>query len=122
MSDWQFTVPFPPSVNSMWRCFRNRAILSKRGREYRKAALEALSLQDLGDSPITGRLSVRMDLYAPTHRKHDADNFTKGVFDALTHAQLWEDDEQVDVMHVYKHGKDINPRVEISINLLGEEQ
>ena len=46
MSDYEFELPWPPSVNGYWRTFRNRQIISKRGREYRANALK--DMQSLG--------------------------------------------------------------------------
>ena len=40
--NYEFEMPWPPSVGSCWRVFRNRLILSSRGREYRKQAIERL--------------------------------------------------------------------------------
>lgn len=39
MSDYEFTLPFPPSVNAWKTPFRGRMILTKKGREYRMAAI-----------------------------------------------------------------------------------
>ncbi len=46
MSDYAcLLLPFPGSVNSLWRCFRNRTIKSKAGREYEDSAARALETQ-----------------------------------------------------------------------------
>jgi crossover junction endodeoxyribonuclease RusA len=42
---------------------------------------------------------VEILLYPPDNRR-DIDNYTKGLFDALTHAGVWEDDSQVKRMLV----------------------
>ena len=39
---YKFTMPFPPSINGYWRTFKNRQIISKRGRDYRSAAISHL--------------------------------------------------------------------------------
>ena len=99
-------LPFPPSVNGYWRTFKNRQILSKRGREYRKSAvLTIMCSKDRPKKPLEGRLTVSVWLYPPTLRRYDVDNFSKGILDALTHAGVWLDDEQVDEIHVYKCNK-----------------
>lgn len=117
MSDTiQIIMPFPPSVNGYWRAVKGRNILSKRGREYRKSAGVALTLQSRRREPLAGRLEVSLDLHPPDARKRDADNYCKGVLDALTHAGVWVDDEQIDRLHILKCPRDkADPRVVVTI-------
>lgn len=88
----QVELPFPPSVNLCWRSFRGRAILSRRGREYRKAAIKACE----GASKIEGPVSVKIYLYPPDKRRRDVDNYAKAILDALVHAGVLVDDSQID--------------------------
>lgn len=44
------TLPWPPSVNRMWRSVRGRNILSQEGRQYRENGLTVVAAQ----SPATG--------------------------------------------------------------------
>lgn len=48
------------------------------------------------------RLSVKIVIHAPNKRKFDIDNRIKSLFDAITHSGLWDDDEQVDEIHIYR--------------------
>ena len=120
MADYEFELPYPPSVNGMWRVFRNRSILSKRGREYRINAIEAIKELGLGDEMIGSTMTFSMVINPPTLRKYDVDNFTKAVFDSLTHAGFWIDDEQVTTLTVTKGVKVKDGNVQIKINLIGE--
>lgn len=101
----ELTLPFPPSTNAIWRAIvqkgRVRNILSKPGREYRKSATEAAQAQYSG-KPIQGRLSVTITLHAPTRRAYDVDNRAKAALDAITHAGVWGDDEQVDQLTIIR--------------------
>lgn len=99
---YEFELPFPPSINGYWRTFRNRQIISKRGREYRSLAISELDRIGLLNESVSGDLTVRMVLNPPTRRKYDIDNFTKAVFDALTHAKFWNDDSQVVSLSIKK--------------------
>lgn len=97
------TLPWPPSVNSVWRAFaqggRVRSILSKKGREYRDEGVKAVSGQYEGE-PMQGRLSVTITLHAPSQRSYDIDNRVKVTADTLTRAGVWVDDSQIDELTV----------------------
>lgn len=103
--DYSFVLPWPPSVNGYWRTFKGRQIVSKRGREYRESVGLMMSAAHMSDIAINERLQVKLLLEPPTRRKFDVDNFTKAVFDALTHCGFWVDDELVDDLRVVKHQK-----------------
>lgn len=97
----ELTLPFPPSTNTVWRNLRGRTLLSKRGREFRRLVGEIVG-QQYDDAPLRGRLSVRVTLYPPDSRKRDIDNYNKALLDALTHAQVWVDDEQIDHLTIIR--------------------
>ena len=119
----QLTLPWPPSVNAMWRAIPRgkhcTSILSKRGREYREAAMIAIAAHNYTLRKLSGRLKVTLDLHPPTARKFDCDNYAKAIQDALTHGCVWDDDEQIDDLHILKHPRDKeNPRVVVTISEL----
>lgn len=101
--EWTVVLPFPPSVNHMWRRVGDKTVLSKAGREYRSAAVFEI-LKDAARNRvcITTRVEVRIDLYPSTRRSFDIDNNVKAVLDAITHAGLWKDDNQVDRLIVQR--------------------
>ena len=114
----KITMPIPPSVNSLYRAFRQgrsvRTIMSKEGRAWYAAAIESVKIP--GHLPLSGRLSVAIDLFFPTARRCDIDNRTKGALDVLTKARIWEDDSQIDAILVTRTGIDRdNPRAEVYI-------
>jgi crossover junction endodeoxyribonuclease RusA len=111
-------MPYPPSVNGYWKPFKNRIILSKRGREYRINAVESLKNQGLQGELIKCNVSLLIELYPPSLRRFDADNYCKGIMDALTHADFWVDDEQVYILTVKKMNKVAGGRVDIVVNQL----
>jgi len=101
------TLPWPVSVNAMYRSIVRgkyaQAILSKRGRQYRKDAALAIKCSPAArDEPFTGQVRLDIHLYPPTRRKFDCDNMVKCVQDAMTHAGIWEDDSQVKILRVEK--------------------
>lgn len=101
----RLTLPFPPSTNTIWRSMRSgpmagRVLLSKAGREYRKAVHAAVIAQIGARGAFGGRLRVLIQLHPPTAHRRDVDNYCKAVIDALTHAAVWIDDEQIDVLQI----------------------
>jgi len=118
MSDYKFEMPWPPSVGSCWRAVRNRFILSKRGREYRIEAIECLKELGLQGELIDSKVSVTLVLNPPTLRKYDVDNFNKALFDAMSHAEFWVDDEQVQKLTVTKGEKVKGGRVDVTVTIL----
>lgn len=100
-------LPYPPSVNSIWRTPRTgklagRTLLSEKGRAYRKAVADAMWEQRAGALPLTQRLRVDIEARMPDRRRRDLDNIPKAVLDALTHAGVWHDDSQIDDLRVFR--------------------
>lgn len=94
-------LPFPPSVNTYWRApnkgpLKGRHLISEAGRKFRSEACAAIidQLRRL-PKPSTEPAAVEILLYPPDSRNRDIDNYNKALFDALTHAGVWEDDSQV---------------------------
>lgn len=116
--DYEFVLPWPPSVNSWKTPWRGRMLLSKRGRAYRENVIELMKHFDLYDERIDKDVTFTMTLNPPTLRRYDVDNFTKSVFDALTASQFWIDDDQVQKLTVSKGCKVKGGNVEIKIKIL----
>jgi crossover junction endodeoxyribonuclease RusA len=84
-------LPWPPSVNSYWRTYQGRMIISREGREFRKKVM-GLRPPQFGSQ----RLSVRVLAYPPDRRRRDLDNLLKALCDSLCHAGAYDDDSQID--------------------------
>ena len=102
----KLVLPFPPSVNTYWRApnkgpLAGRHLISAEGRKYQSAACAAIieQLRRL-PKPTTALAAVEITLFPPDMRRRDLDNYNKALFDALTHAGVWEDDSQVKKMLV----------------------
>lgn len=99
-------LPFPPSVNTYWRApnsgpLKGRHLISAKGRAFQSAACAAIieQLRRL-PKPSTELADVAIRLFPPDKRRRDIDNYNKALFDALTHAGVWEDDSQVKRMEI----------------------
>lgn len=109
MKTWSIPLPYPPSVNSYWRHSRGITYISKKGREYRERVIDIIHGLHLNNR-IKCRVAVKIYMAPPDRRARDIDNIEKCLFDALTHAEFWEDDSQIDYMVVercqrFKGGK-----------------
>mgnify|MGYP001134843730 CR=1 FL=1 len=93
-------LPFPPTVNHVWkhacRNGRLRNYMTDKGKAYRNEAILCITRQQAKNKQLTDRLDVTIELHAPDNKRRDIDNHAKSVLDALTIAGTWQDDEQVD--------------------------
>lgn len=96
-------LPWPPSLNRIWRAVNNRIILSESARKYVTAAAHALPLGRV--EPLRGRLIVTMALSAPARlgaKAWDIANREKLLIDMLTKQRIWLDDSQIDTMVIMR--------------------
>ena len=96
-----FDLPLPPSVNTYWRNFRGRTILSKAGRQFKADVSECVIDQNV---PKLGnaRLDVTIFLHPRDKRKIDLDNRLKSCLDAIQDAGVYDDDEQIDSLTIHR--------------------
>jgi Holliday junction resolvase RusA-like endonuclease len=66
------------------------------------------------DKPTAMNLNVSISFYFKTKRRRDLDNQNKLVLDALT-GIVYEDDSQIDELHLYRKYDAGDPRIEIDI-------
>jgi crossover junction endodeoxyribonuclease RusA len=107
----KLTLPLPPSVNSYWRIFKNRILLSREARQYKLGAL--MRAKTDGHTPLTGDVVVNLCVYRK-RRIGDLDNFFKATLDALK-GVAFEDDSQVVEIHAHRMDDAANPRVEVRV-------
>ena len=96
----ELTLPWPPTVNTYWRMFQNRMIISEAGRKYRTAVAEQVLVQR-GAKHLTGTVKVVIEAWRPDKRKRDLDNLLKAVLDAMKHAGVYEDDSLIVDLRIY---------------------
>ena len=89
----ELELPYPPSVNHYWRMGRGRMYLGEKGRRYKQLVTGAVRYAGL--RPLTGHLSLRIEVYPPDRRVRDLDNVLKALWDALGKAGVYQDDSQV---------------------------
>ncbi|MER5122217.1 RusA family crossover junction endodeoxyribonuclease [Providencia stuartii] len=99
MKKYHLKLPWPPSVNTYWRHCKGRHYISSKGTGYRKQVTDYIKQHNL-DIKTTSRIKIIITANPPDKRKRDLDNLPKAVFDSLTHAGFWKDDNQIDDMRI----------------------
>ncbi|TAL99560.1 MAG: RusA family crossover junction endodeoxyribonuclease [Paraburkholderia sp.] len=95
-----YRLPWPPSLNRLWRSTPGGVKLSEAGRQYAVAVSNALPVGVV--RKFRKRLVVWVFLHAPNARPIDIDNRCKALLDSCTKACLWQDDGLIDELHVMR--------------------
>jgi crossover junction endodeoxyribonuclease RusA len=96
----ELELPFPPSVNTYWRNFNGRMLISKKGREYRQLVADQVLLQK-GAKHYVGKIKMTIEAWRPDERRRDLDNLLKAPLDALTHAGVYVDDHLIVDLRIF---------------------
>lgn len=111
-------LPYPPSVNHMYRRSGNRVVLSPEVRAWRDRAHWYLRLAGIV-APLEGPVAVTVIAYRP-RRRGDIDNLAKAVLDALN-GFAFGDDGQVVLLTMSRYEDARNPRVLVRVSSVGPE-
>lgn len=119
----EIELPFPPSLNAYYRHpsrgpLAGRHLISAKGREYRSEVISRIAPLNYS---ARGRLAVVITCHAPDKRRRDLDNLVKGLNDALTHAGLWADDEQIDDLRIIRGANISGGKVVVSVREIDRE-
>ena len=101
MTSYLLTLPYPPSLNSLYKITCKpfpKTYLSAKGKEYKLQIKEYIAKNNL-QLKANIPLIVTIEITPPDKRKRDIDNLFKILFDSLTEAEFWEDDSCVREFH-----------------------
>jgi len=96
----EITLPWPPSVNTYWRKWKNRMVISDAGRLYREAVMHQI-MHGNPTAHFEGPIVMTVEAFRPDKRKRDLDNLLKAPLDALAHAGIYKDDSQIVDLRVF---------------------
>lgn len=117
MNEYQFVLPYPPSLNTYWRRRGSQYYISDKGQKYRKDVQQIIRQLKL-DIFTKSRLRIKVIADVPDSRRRDLDNILKGLLDSLINAGFAEDDEQFDDIRVIRGVKVPGGRLGIKITEL----
>ena len=109
MTEYNLTLPVPPSANNYWGVSGNRVYVTEEAKAYKQ------ELRYMLNSCVpTGELvTVNFSVFRP-RKIGDLDNYNKVMFDALN-GLVWKDDKQVVEIHSFREDDKKNPRVEFLV-------
>lgn len=104
----KFKLPLSPTINDYWRPTTAKHTNAKRprvymyltavGKQYKTAVIKRIGKH----CPTNKRLKLTAVIHFNDKRKSDLDNRLKGLLDALEYAGVYEDDSQIDELHIYR--------------------
>ena len=100
MTPYLLKLPWPPSVNRLYRTFQGRMLLSRQGRIYYRDAVAIATAQRR--KTLTCRLAVLIEASPPDRRPRDLDNLIKPILDLMQTAQVYRNDNQVDDLRIVR--------------------
>ena len=93
---YEFSLPWPPSVNRIWRSWHGHVALQKDARRFRELVVALVR----GVEPLSGDLRLSVDFHPPNLRRRDLGNCEKALSDALQAGGVFKDDFQIKEMRL----------------------
>lgn len=114
------TLPMPPTVNHAYGVRRGGGrFIKPAGIKFRQEVAEIVA--EAGHKTLEGRVSLFAVIHPADRRRQDLDNRSKALQDALTHAGVWLDDEQIDELHLIRGAVRKGGRVTVVITAKEED-
>lgn len=107
-------LPWPPTVNTYWRRFGDRYFISKQGKQFRRDTIYTC-INYKGMFCNNERVKLVVEAYPPDNRRRDIDNILKVICDSLEAAQVFDDDSQIDEIHIKRYPQMLS-KVKVAIS------
>ena len=102
----------PPSLNSAYKKYKNRIVLSQAVRELKQLLADSVSDNFNG---LNGRLELNVTFMFADRRKRDVDNYLKVLLDSMK-GKYFHDDDQIYSIRATKQIGCEEPKTIITIN------
>lgn len=109
----RFELPYPPSVNHYYLHTSNGVILGAKGKSYRRDV--SLLLHRYRKACGERKLAITINLFPPDKRKRDIDNVLKCLLDSMEYANVYDNDNQIDILTVIRRPHVRNGSVQVWI-------
>lgn len=107
-------LPYPPSVNHLWKYWSHGVYMTAEGKAYKNAVLVHLKKLYRG-KPCLDEVALEIAVSYPDRRRRDLDNLLKITQDSLVFAGLLKDDRQIKDLRIYYAGQVQGGRLDISL-------
>ena len=114
----KLTLPYPPTVNHMYRGGGRRFLTDKAKAFYRD--VEIVVFVSGCRRRTLKNVAVTIHINPPDYKVRDIDNVLKPILDGLTKSKrVWKDDRQVKELHAYFGDKVKNGQVTVEVEGMG---
>lgn len=97
----ELILPYPPSLNSIWRHGSGKVFLSPQAKRYYNYVYLIYAQAKAPKFDVGARLELWGTAYPPDKRRRDIDNLPKVVFDSLEATGMFQNDAQIKKMHMF---------------------
>ena len=117
--DYEFDLPFPPSVNTLRASVRGRLITSSAGRKYYKAVAERMAELWLSGEGIAVPVTISLVMHHKMNVRYDVSNYLKAYEDALVKCGFLVDDHLIEYASIKKGEKVAGGKLVVKVNVQG---
>ena len=117
--DYEFDLPFPPSVNTLRASVRGRLITSSDGRKYYKAVADRMAELRLSGEGIAKPVTISLVMHHKMNARYDVSNYLKAYEDALVKCGFLVDDHLIEYASIKKGEKVAGGKLVVKVSAKG---
>ena len=117
--DYEFDLPFPPSVNTLRASVRGRLITSSAGRKYYKVVADRMAELGLAGEGIATHVTISLVMHHKLNVRYDVSNYLKAYEDALVKCWFLVDDHLIEYASIKKGDKVDGGKLVVKVSVKG---